>query len=59
MMSKLFKNSKGKFCALTISNKGYNLAKKFLNLKININEEFLEQYGKYKAKKKFVRSNYE
>lgn len=39
MMSKLFKNSKGKFCALTISNKGYNLAKKFLNLKININEE--------------------
>ena len=39
MMKKLFQNSKGQFCTLTISDKGYFLAKKFLNLKIKINDK--------------------
>ncbi len=38
MLKKLFETAKGSFCALTISNEGYYLAKKFLNLKININD---------------------
>ena len=38
MMEKLFQNANGKFCALTISTKGYYLAQKFLNLKMKIND---------------------
>ena len=39
MIKKLFQNSKGYFCALTISKEGYYLAKKFLNLKMPINDK--------------------
>ena len=39
MMEKLFQNTKGKFCVLTISDKGYHLAQKFLDLKMKINDK--------------------
>lgn len=39
MMEKLFQNTKGKFCVLTISNEGYYLAQKFLDLKMKINDK--------------------
>ena len=36
MMKKLFAEGHGKYCALTISQDGYNLASKFMKLKSNI-----------------------
>ena len=39
MMKELLKNEKKVFCALTITKNGYNLAKKFMNLKLKINDD--------------------
>ncbi len=39
MMKKLFENAKGKYCALTISDEGYYLAQKFLNLIVRISDK--------------------
>jgi len=37
MMKELLKSKKGIYCALTITEDGYNLAKKFMKLKLKIN----------------------
>lgn len=39
MLRKLFQNNKGKFCALTITKDGFNLASKFMKYKIKINDD--------------------
>jgi len=39
MMKELLKNGKGFYCALTITENGYNLAKKFMELKLKINDD--------------------
>lgn len=39
MLNNLFDNGKGNFCALTITNDGYKLANKYMNLIMNINSE--------------------
>lgn len=39
MMKKLFNKAKGYYCALTITENGYNLANKFMKLKLNINDD--------------------
>lgn len=39
MMKELLKNEKKVFCALTITKDGYNLAKKFMKLKLKINDD--------------------
>ena len=39
MMQKLFENAIGNYCALTITEYGYNLANKFMNLKQKINSD--------------------
>ena len=39
MMKRLFEKAKGYYCALTISENGYNLANKFMELKLIIDEK--------------------
>lgn len=39
MMKELFKKEKGLFCALTITKNGYNLASKFMKLKLKISDD--------------------
>lgn len=39
MMEKLFEKAKGYYCALTISENGYNLVNKFMKLKLNIDDK--------------------
>lgn len=39
MMKKLFEKANGKYCALTITKDGYNLANKFMDFNINVYNE--------------------
>lgn len=48
MLSKLLEKAKGKYCALTITKGGYNLAKKYLDFKMNVYDEvnvFVKDYN--------------
>lgn len=49
MLSKLLEKEKGKYCTLTITKGGYNLAKKNLDFKMNVYDEvnvFIKEFWK-------------